>query len=382
MVTFKTSGTDNGTYRVGDGEYSHSYSNVSADERAAYLALLQQEGYTHSYTNQIGDNLFDTFYKGKNGLHLSYYPAKAIFKVTTITKDYQPATTPATGSTAPTLTQMGLKGADLSSPDGAPGMSYVMQLSDGRFIIVDGGSANADDELALLNYLKENSSGKPRIAAWVFTHAHGDHMGLACSFISKYANEVTLQAVYANFPDAHNMEMVYEDAAVSLGTSIDNWNALVAEKFPNAAKYKFHAGEKFYIGDALFEILFTHEDFYPMSFGYGNDTSSAFKVTLGNKSILFLGDCDSRSSQFLADVYGSALKCDILQVTHHGFNGAVQALYESADPTICLWPVDQTRFGTDPRCLGTQSGYEFNKWLRDNVSTHHHTSVTTTLTLK
>ncbi len=382
MITFQTSGVDNGGYRCGDGEYSHTYTNVTADERNAYLTLLAEKGYSRSYENQIGENLFDTFYKGNNGLHLSYYPAKNMFKITTVTKGYQPATTPTTGSVTPTLTQMGLQGAELNSPDGAPGMSYVMQLSDGRFIIIDGGSANADDELALLNYLKANSTGKPRIAAWIFTHAHGDHMGLACSFISKYANEVTLQAVYANFPDAHNMEVVYEDPIAWLAPSIDNWNALISEKFPNAAKYKFHAGEKFYIGDALFEILFTHEDFYPMTFGYGNDTSSAFKVTLGNKEILFLGDCDTRSSQFLADVYGSELKCDILQVTHHGFNGAVQALYEYAAPSICLWPVDQNRYVNDPRCLGTQSGYEFNKWLRDNVGTHYHTSVTTTLTIK
>ena len=100
---------------------------------------------------------------------------------------------------------------------------------------------------------------------------------------------------------------------------------------------------------------------------------------------MLLGDCEKELCQFMADVYGEELKSDILQLSHHGYNGACLDLYRYIDPDICFWASDEYRFYNDPRCLGTASGYDFNAWLRDDSirrREHYHASADTTIALQ
>ncbi len=389
MPVFQTNGTLQGAYPCGDGETTLSYIGVTAAERTAYLQTLTEAGYITSVSeHEIAGNLFNTVYRGNTGLHLSWYPTKGIFKIATETKTYTPVLTEptVTQTVTPSVTQPGRLGASFD----APGMSYAIQTSDGGFILVDGGPGTETyraDREALLALLKEMAptGQKPVIHAWFFTHAHGDHMQLACEFLAAYSNEITLELVCANFPDTATMTELVTPAEIEDFEYYPRELArILAAQYPNAQTLKIRAGQAFWLADAYVEILYTHEDYYPEAVEWGNDTSSAFRVTLGGKTTVFLGDCDPKLCQFMADVYGSALKCDILQLSHHGFNGAVLDLYKACDPDICLWPVDSTRFSSDPRCLGTQSGYEFNAYLRDDTikqRTHYHSSTDTTILL-
>ncbi len=373
-------------YDCGNGNSQLSYENVTADDREMFIEALSADGYTQSGSNTIGTNQFNTFSKGEHRIYVNYYPKTARMNIIDV------SSTPATAgsglrtdaSVTPTLAQLGRKGADASNPNGAPGMSYVFQISDGRFIIVDGGPSNSDDEKALLDYLnrkKPAAHEKPIIAGWFFTHAHSDHMELAYSFVDKYHADIELLATYANFPNFDKLTLENEDIKY-MKQYANLWNAVTHKYFPNASVYKFHTGEKFVIGDAEIDILFTHEEYFPTTFYWGNDTSSAFRVGLGGNSIIFLGDCDTRATPVIAELYGEELDCDILQLAHHGFNGGDAALYSYCAPDICLWAVDEERFNTDKRCLGTASGYEFNKTLRNDANiTHYHSSVDTIITL-
>ena len=61
------------------------------------------------------------------------------------------------------------------------GLSILMRLADGRFIVVDGGFNRAKDMTMLINRMKEQSAGYAdktggiKVAAWIITHSHGDH---------------------------------------------------------------------------------------------------------------------------------------------------------------------------------------------------------------
>ena len=46
----------------------------------------------------------------------------------------------------------------------------------------------------------------------------------------------------------------------------------------------------------------------------------------------------------MAERYGSYLKSDILQITHHGFNGGSMEAYALVNPDVCLAPVDEETF--------------------------------------
>ena len=45
-----------------------------------------------------------------------------------------------------------------------------------------------------------------------------------------------------------------------------------------------------------------------------------------------------QASGILVSNYADALKCDILQVAHHGYQGGTEELYRAVDPLYVLWP--------------------------------------------
>lgn len=72
-----------------------------------------------------------------------------------------------------------------------------------------------------------------------------------------------------------------------------------------------------------------------------NNSSMVFKVKVNSKEILFLGDTGAESSEKLIENQGKNLKADIVQMAHHGQNGATEELYKLINPEICLWPTPE-----------------------------------------
>ncbi len=379
----ETDGDFNGLRYCTNSQVIAGFENVSTSEYNTYCTKLADEGYSVHMTNTVEGNVFTTYSKGDVQVHVSRYPTDKTLTIVFGKGDITPNTVAAGDAvTEPYITQLARNGATQE----APGMLYVIGLPDGRYIIVDGGPSDSDDEAALLQYLKDNNpnGGKPVIAAWFITHADSDHINLPISFLTRYKDEVVVEMAAYSMPDFSKLEIVRNSGAeIAMNSAVINFQAAVKANNPSAKLVNFHTGQKFMLGAAQIEIIYTHEDYYPNDFPYGNQTSSAFRVTLGSKTIMFLGDCEVELCEFMTEKYGSFLKSDILQVSHHGFNGATKGIYQAIAPDMCLWSVDEYRFNNDTRCLGTLSGYEFNKWLRDNVSSeyHYHNSVTTKISL-
>ena len=99
---------------------------------------------------------------------------------------------------------------------------------------------------------------------------------------------------------------------------------------------------------------------------------------------MMLGDCEKTLCQQMADTFGDYLKSDMLQLAHHGANGACLDLYQRIDPDICFWACPKSKFASDERHLGIKAGFEFNFYLRDtSIKTreHYHNSETTVITI-
>lgn len=277
----------------------------------------------------------------------------------------------------------------LIQPKLAKGMSYVIQLRDGSFIVMDGGAYNAEDMQYLYNLLLEKTPVNRRIAiaAWMFTHPHYDHIELASYFMQKYRLDVDIQSFLYQFPDCKKLgapypgeERVIEDVRL-LGESM-------ASYYPDAVIYTIHTGEKYCFNGAEIEILFTAEDVFPDKFHSYNDASAAWRVEFDNgTTFLVLGDCVSYTCKKMADMYGDYLKSDILQLAHHGLLGGDKKLYQLVDPKICFWATPKERFLGDwpdekyHYCLG-EGPCDYNAWIRDSSirkREHYHHSVTTEL---
>lgn len=320
--------------------------NTEFPEFYAYVNELINNGYEKVSENLINNNYYYTFKNGDKLLNVVYWFAvkEATISIETVTALPESLTQPEfEKKNAPTITQLKL---EASIPEG---MSYVIHLSDGRFLIIDGGWCDTNNKEAdkLYNQMVElaGEGNDIVIAGWIFTHCHGDHIGTFNLFVNKYHNNVTIEQILYNFP---------ADADISTSGSSYMMNntpqrylefkRVISEYLKDTEYVKIHSGYKFYYADAEIEILQTLEDLYPKSVannGYDFNSSSAlFTVTIGGQKIMFIGDVSDTGASRLTKLYGDTLKSDFLQVAHHGLNsgGTIKTLYEKVDAEYILYP--------------------------------------------
>jgi hypothetical protein len=232
-----------------------------------------------------------------------------------------------TGSATPSFTLLNIGG---ESEDGIDymvmsGMNFAFKLSDGRFIIVDGGEwrdadTNASDVKRFYNWLKENSNGgEIVIAAWFLTHHHSDHVNVAWKFEEMYGKEVTIQRFMYSFPS-----MDYALTAPDSDVNKPYYDKVFPRTMTMLSKYECivpRTGMVYQIGDATVEVIYTHDDFYPNPLKDYNNSSTAVKITLGGKTFLISGDLEEPGQMIAAHQNGTNLDCDYVQSTHHSYNG-------------------------------------------------------------
>ena len=368
LPAYVTEGVFDGVYDCGEGNCAWSFSSTVETEYLVFLQALEEKGFQLYTQNTIGKSRFATYLKEGEAVHTAWYHTANECRIVYGPKGYIPSTIPPiyTEVVTPSIAQLARNGVYFT----APGLSLVLQLPDGSFIIVDGGSAEDEDEVALLNYLKNNkpfSDSRPRVT-WMFTHAHTDHMMLANSFLSHYADEIELETVCYNFPDFESVKMECEPLDWSIRL-VSELKAILAAKYPNTQHYIYHTGNKLLLPGCEIDFLHTHEDFWTRGFRWVNHTCAVWQMTVQGKKLLILGDIMEKQCDFLADTYGDAIRPDILQATHHGYNGGTLKLYQLVDPGICLWPAP-TSFITDAT-VNKHLMKDYNQFLLNNVERHY-----------
>lgn len=377
-----------GFYKSSNGDWEITFRKDwvnEGDPLSDYLTALGKAGWTVEARNQIGDCRFATVTRGEWVLSLAHYPAEKTVNIVASSKRELP---PVSELAPERVTDTTLVHPDI---DGK-GLQFVVQLQNGKFVVLDSGFPNKGIEDRLMDYLAAHTPNgqKPTIAAWFITHAHMDHICAAIQFLQKYHDRVDLENVAYNFPDyeflrsngwmkgeAPNLVFVGDFTKDS-----DKFEELVYGYYPNVHHWKVRSGQRWQCGDFAVEVLHTHEDVPDKSeLNSSNHMSSAFRFLFGDRSLLILGDCEICCCEHMARVYGSALKSTMLQPSHHGLNGAVREIYECADPDIVFWPCSAWWFD-QPQVKGEMHGYEFNRVLRDDsirVRKHYHSSETTEL---
>lgn len=345
------------SYRGLDKTFETVWTGASETSFSAYGDKLAQSGYAQYQAHAIGENRFTVWTKGNIAVWVSYFPWDGSLRIISETVTSMPETeyTAADTVTGSSLTQLSLDDAA-----GNFGMSYVFTLEDGSYFLIDGGGKAGEDETVLYQFLRDHNKrtdGKIVIAAWLFTHAHWDHVTNFLDFTEKYADKVTLEQVYWNFAQGyeHGEAGIYTAAMQAAFGSYQGVHVM-----------KVHTGQSLWVRNANVEILYTHETLNPYTLPDMNDTSTVFRVNVGGKRVLFLGDVSTltRADSAVKVIYGlwgTELKCDILQVGHHGWNGGSDDIYNAALPEIALWPVEASRWNTVSRYHTSQTLFGLQK---------------------
>lgn len=242
------------------------------------------------------------------------------FKNNEITEKRTEKSTKNTSSTSKDNTSSSIgtvKGYILSAStpgdDYGNGMSMVYKLSDGRLFVFDSGNGSVKN--FFIEALKEISGvDRPKIAAWVVTHEHGDHYGALIDYY--YANASTINQVL-------DIEQIWMNPVGDEGKSIEKH---FKNAFPNANIRKLNYGEEITLDKIKITVLSTPDKVIGKSGVDVNSYSLVMMLNIGGKKILMTGDANAPTWDFMIDQQKNgekySLKCDYLQVPHHGVHAA------------------------------------------------------------
>lgn len=316
--------------------------NATKSDFTAYAAALRDAGFTAYDENEIDGNRFASFYKGDTAVYISWFARTGTLRVIAEPKGELPPLEDPCEETCDTLLT-GMKGETVVA---AEGMGYIVRLADGSFVIIDGGMGDpdhvdADKLMGILNDQKPDGAEKPVIAAWIFTHLHGDHIGVFNCFSLDHHDDVTVERFYFNFPTEE--QTAASDSPYMLDDTIYRYTQFkknLSDFYADVPVVKPHSGGRFQVRNASFEVLYAYDDLYPKTILNGgmNECSMLFKMTVDGQSVLWTGDFAFNAADLVLSEYGDALHADFLQLAHHGMNGTV-ALYSAVNPTYTLLPV-------------------------------------------
>ena len=349
-------GSHMGTYDAADGTYVCCKRGLSVRDYQDYVSSLKNQGYTVAAEYELGGNSFSllkgediTVYVShlRDAYELRIYAEPAGFA------DYPEVSAPVECDGEVTVFQLEV---DSRGTRQNGGMTYVIKLANGNFLILDGGYYTDVEADRIYRVLRENTpeGKKPHIEGWFLTHMHGDHYGGMIRYAEKYATESELDAYYH----------AGQKCAGGL------WNGMVEkffvlrdfwEKKPRVYG-KLHTGMIFEFAGVSVKVMCTHEDVYPKSFIDGNDTSTVYRMDIAGQRVFFLGDCRDHECDAMMKAFerSGELKCDIVQWSHHGYEGATREFYETVDAPTILFPLN---------IVGWQENYKevpqnvFNGWF-------------------
>lgn len=348
-------------YDANNGDLGIKFENTTAAEYKAYCEKLTAAGYSAVMENEAANNIFKTFTNGKKMIHAYYVDYdKAVRLITSNDETVLPNTKPQEIKNKicdMSLTQLGLNYSAENF-----GMCYIITLEDGSFIIYDGGGSKGEDYIRLYNMLEKLNKRTDgiHIAAWVITHMHWDHYSVFQQFVNTYKNKINLELLVTNTVNQNEM---YN------GWNISNTGDTLLPDLvesTGAKWFKPHTGQYFYIRNVKCEVLYTHEDLFPDPMVYFNNTSTVTRLTLGEQTLLLLGDVQAEGCKVMVPMYGDYLRSDIVQVAHHGETGATKDLYIKAAPTYLVWPSSASRFDSQTSGSGSSDLYLVDYYLKTN----------------
>lgn len=326
---------ENKIYDCNNGSGMKIFTAASEKDMLDYTARLCESGYFLRADRTAAGNRFITLTGGGALVQVNFIAADNEVRVV-----FEPDAHPLPSEQPPYEKRFTpeLHGLSLDQSNIDCGMSYILKNSDGSLFIIDGGYFTPGEDERLYDRMCALTPPGEEIiiSGWFFSHVHQDHVGCFMDFTRRYSGKFRVEGFYFNFPGLGLPEAA-DWRAEDTVTTIEFYE-LMKKYYSGVPSYKIMTGQVFRVRDIEAEVLFSHENIYPQRIGNNNDASTVIAVTVRGQRILFLGDASEFESKLILNMYGDYIKSDIVQVAHHGFNGADVELYRRVDPATVLWP--------------------------------------------
>lgn len=234
-------------------------------------------------------------------------------------------------------------------------LSVMVETDNGQIIMIDGGTSGDADHLYQLIQSKGGY-----VDTWLVTHPHEDHVGALYQFLTEPEYDISIGHIYGSFA-AKAWYLEFEPGRTSYaGMFLDALAALPEDQVDT----KLFKGQEIQVDNINITVM---NEPYQISRNAINNSSVAYQLDINGKKALFLGDMGKEAGSNLLSLYSSdELKSDIVQMSHHGQQGAGIQLYRAIDPEVCLWPTTDWLWDND--CgdgydTGKFKTIETRKWM-------------------
>ncbi len=320
--------------REGGETYVESYRGAKLSDAARKSEELLKGGYSERDGYNFGSAEVSLFERGRDLAILTYYPSAEVLRlVTEPSSGYLAYLNEAASDNALRPHRHNTVFTQVDIEDF--GISFVIRLPDGRFVVFDGGwEGHTDSDRLMKTLSKQCQTEMPVIAAWIFTHPHIDHYRCYIEFAEKYEGKVEIERFVYNFPDPDDPRLPqtkHNEAYVHL----ERFSQAVIKS--GADFIRAHTGEVFNFAGVRFEILSSPDDVFYTPVKDVNDHSLVFKMYAEGQTLLLTADAQFCNID-IADRLGDYLKADILQVPHHFFDGGDIRTYDLVRPEVIIIP--------------------------------------------
>lgn len=309
-----------------------------------YCKKLESCGFELYSSNAANGNLFATYFDGENIVNVSYisykdtdkYVVRNVSYVLISVDSIRNSTLPCKAEKFEEVTTVKVSLVGFTA--------LMVRLTDGRFLVIDGGM----DRDRIYNALCEQNvlGGKPIVAAWMFSHAHGDHMNGFYHTLEDHADDVVIERIIHSFP-GESLYLPYKNYMEGLPNIEGEWmgrrnikmHAYITEKMPECRYTIAHAGQIFEYAGVKLEVLQTSENLYKTQMIDSNMSSVIYSFTMPGGRMIALGDAVDLASKTLRKIYGDSLKSDAVVLAHHAYNGGDEEMYANIGAKAAIWPL-------------------------------------------
>lgn len=368
---------------MGDGSYMYVAEGATLQQFSDFLVSLTNKGAAYYTSNKIGANFFVTLATKKQIITAMYLKSENEVRVVVDDRARFDLAGLSDENEYQSLGRGSLTMVAIEETGWPGGLGMVYELTDGSFIIIDGGYSNRNVSTGAMTVSSANWLTKTlkklakdpdniRIAAWVITHPHRDHYG---AFIEMAKSSECLA-------DIHIEKMIYNNPAAEYiktdGVDVQaEWIDEAIVKWDPDQIIKAHPGQVIFVRDAVITVYGAPDITVPCAetITDANHLDVVTMIDFRGKRGLYMGDASSLQNPIIGRIFKKDLKADILQLAHHGYGDTKAGeVYKYVDPSIIFWPVGTRDY---PGCANVAFNRGFFEDSNDN-----HVALKENLTIK